>query len=249
MKAMRRTILCLLAVVVIPFLACPSVLAQEPSPAEKAIEQFDGALKEKNDEAIAGAIGVLIDAYIAEGTSDAEKSKIVDSLGKALKYVGPDGQITMKAAQGLGGMGEDAAKVLASVMRDRRFRKEESLKPAYLSMIRALGATKSEREYKTLVDLLNDKDFDVIAAAAEALGNYDDVKLTTRKRIAEALIKTLDSAYNAAEADPRNTTLRRKYEVIGLPLFGALQKVTGATVGSAPEWRKWYNDNKKKRWD
>jgi len=227
----------------------PAGFAQDETPTSKAVEQMEQALDAKDDAAVSQGVAGLIDAYLAQGTTDDEKKKIVDSLGKALRFAGKDGKVAIQAAQGLGGMGEDAAKVLSAALNDKRFRKDEVYKEAYLAIIRALGTTKSEREAKTLMDLLKDKDNYVIAAAAEGLGNYTDVKQTTRKRVAEALIKTLDSAFNAAEADPRNTTLQKKYEVIGGPLFTSLQKVTGASVGSAPEWRKWFNDNKKKNWD
>jgi ATP:corrinoid adenosyltransferase len=221
----------------------------EESAVDKTIEAMETAMKERKDEAVGEGIDTLIDLYIQQGASESDKGKIVNALGKALRHVGEGDQITMKAAQGLAGMGEDAAKELAAAMKDRRFRKDEELEDAYLAMIRALGATKSLRESKILMDLLKDKNFEVIAAAADALGNYNDVKLAYRKRIAEAMIKALDSAYNSAKADPRNTTLQKKYEIVGTPLFVSLQKVTGASVNSPEDWRKWYNDNKKKRWD
>ena len=87
-------------------------------------------------------------------------------------------------------MGIGAAKPLVSTMKDKRFRKDEKLKDAYLAMIQALGQTKSEKDYKVLTNLLKDKDNFVIATAAEALGNYNDVKLTIRKKETWELILT-----------------------------------------------------------
>lgn len=252
MQAMRRAVvgfgLCA-ALIASPLFAQDD--AAKPS-AEDTAEMLEKALKSKDAEKAKAAISELIGSYIDAIEAEDEKAQatVIEALGKALSFRDGDGTVISAAALGLGGMGEDAAKPLSAAVKDRRLRKEESLKPAYLNCIRALGQTRSLRDIKTLGDLLNDKDFDVIAAGAEALGNYngEDMKQTIRKKVAEDLIKALDSAYNAAEADPRNTTLQRKYEIVGPPLMSSLQKVTGASVGAAPDWRKWFNDNKKKRW-
>lgn len=258
-QAMRRPVVALgrcAAVLLCATLVAGPLFAQDDAAkptAESAAEQLQKALKSKQIEnaktAISELIGVYIDAYDAK--DEKAQATVIEALGKALSFRGGDGSVISAAALGLGGMGQDAAKPLSSAVKDRRLRKEERLKPAYLNCIRALGQTKSLRDIKTLGDLLNDKDFDVIAAAAEAMGYYngEDMKQSVRKKVAEDLIKALDSAYNAAEADPRNTTLQRKYEIVGPPLQSSLQKVTGASVGAAPEWRKWFNDNKKKRWN
>ncbi len=222
-----------------------SASAQGVSDATKTL---DDALKSKNADAVSSGISALISAYI-DAEKEADKTAAVNSLAKTLKFYGGDGKCIIEAAQGLSGMGAPAAKPLASALKDKKLRKEPKLKEAYLACIRALGATKSVRDSKTLINLLKDKDFYVVAAAADALGNYNDVKLNYRRSIAEQMVNALDSAYNAAQADPRNTTFQKRYEIIGVPLMTALSKVTGASPGGAPEWRKWFNDNKKKRWN
>lgn len=245
-----RNGLALLAVAFLAFGVQPVFAADEKLDA--ATEKLDEALKKKDSEGAQSAIDELIGLWIdADGADDdATKKTVVSSLSKVLKWRGEDPMVIVKGAQALGDMGEDAAKPLVAATKDSKLRKDEKFKPALLQCIRALGATRSERNVKTLTSLLKDKDFEVIAVAGEALGNFDSrAKLRTRKMVAEELIKTLTSAYGATESDPRNTTLRQKYEIISIPILTALQRVTGASVGTPPEWRKWYNDNKKKRWN
>jgi len=236
-------------IVLLGALALPATAQKETSAVEKAAAQLEEAMDANDVEAASEAVSAVIGAYI-DAKTDSDKEDAIAALAGALRFHEGKGRVIQLAAQGLGGMGEDAAKPLAGALNDRKLRKEESLRPAYLACIRALGQTKSRRQVKDLLDLLNDKDFEVIAAAADALGHYDsETDLRIRRKVAEELIKTLTSAYSAAEADQRNTTLQRKYEVIGTPIMVALQNVTGASVGSPPEWRKWFNDNKRKRWD
>lgn len=232
--------------------AFPAYGQDELSGAAGASARLSAALKAKNVEEAKAAVSDFIKAYIdaKDAENDKEVTACIDGLAKALSFLEGDGAVVVDAAMALGGMGPDAAKPLSNALKNSKLRKEENLLGAYTAVIRALGQTQSVRDFKTLSKLLTDKNNYVIAAAAEALGNYDSsVKLSVRRSVAEALVKTLDQAYNAAEANPGKPTLQKKFEVVGPPLQAALSRVTNASVGAPNEWRKWLNDNKKKRWN
>ena len=67
-----------------------------------------------------------------------------------------------------------------------------------------------------------------------------------RKEIVERLVRTLESAHNAASSsNPPDTEAQKKYSIIGGPLIESLQKLTGQNIRQPNEWNTWWNKNKK----
>ncbi len=214
------------------------------SPLEVSLAAAEAALKDKNADASTKALIDLVEVYKSEKTTEKDKKRIVDVVGKFLRS--SEVKVEKAGADALGGMGADGAKVLKATLSEKETR-DESRKEFRLSLIENLGRTKQTSESKTLLNLLKDKDSDVIASAARALANYNDAKEMVRKEIAKEMINILDGAYNKA-ADNRDTAAVKKFDTIRDPMITSLQAVTGASVSAAGDWRKWYNDNKNKKW-
>jgi HEAT repeat protein len=224
--------------------AKPAAESPEKERLEAAITGADAALKDKNAEGATKALIDLGDIYKNVKLEDKDKKRIVEVVGKFLKS--PDSKVQKSGADALGNMGADGAKLLKAALSEKDL-KENDKKEVRIAVIENLGRTKETSESKTLLNLLKDKDNDIIAAAAKGLGNFHDAKESVRKDIAKEMINILDSAYNGAN-DPKNTTAVKKFDVIRDPMMSSLSAITGASQANAGDWRKWYNDHKNSKW-
>ena len=106
-----------------------------------------------------------------------------------------------------------------------------------------------------LSDLIRfDEDAEVVAEAADALAGFTTAKLELRKIAVKRLLDLYDSTWNLKESvktDKRDKILRRKatarYKVYGKSLRFALQALAGVQLTRPQEWRRWWNENKKKK--
>jgi HEAT repeat protein len=241
-------------------LSLPLALGALPLPdddpaVEEAIEALKTALKDKQDDTAVATIDRL--TVLARDAGPKDKKKIAKGVGETFgaKRVPREGESKdevfrafVAAAASLGQMGDEGVGPLVRALEQRSFRHEPALRAKILA---ALGATKSEKATKPLLDMLEDKDYDLIAAAADALGNYDKAPLPPRKEIVERLVRHLESAANAANPSSPQvdaSEARRKYDRIGGPLLSTLAKLTGQDFRDPLEWVKWWNDNKKRPW-
>ncbi|MBI1848862.1 MAG: HEAT repeat domain-containing protein [Planctomycetes bacterium] len=222
----------------------PAADSPEKTRLETSLTAAETALKDKDADGATKALIDLGDIYKNVKLEDKDKKRIVESVGKFLRS--SEAKVQKSGAEALGNMGSDGAKYLKAALGDKDL-KENDRKEVRLAVVESLGRTKDPSESKTLLNLLKDKDSDVIAAAARGLGHYNDAKEGVRKDIAKEMINILDSAYNGAN-DPKNTTAIKKFDVIRDPMMTALNSITGHTVNNAGEWRKWYNDNKNNKW-
>ncbi|HET6203402.1 MAG TPA: HEAT repeat domain-containing protein [Planctomycetota bacterium] len=218
----------------------------------EAIEALKKAVKGKDDAAAIGVIDQLTQK--AKGAGPKDRGKIASGVASSFDAVRVpvEGQnksetfrLYVAAAVSLGTMKDEGVKPLLGAVDNRRFRHEVELRAA---MVEAVGATKSPAAVKPLLDLLDDKDYPIIIAAAHALANYHDAKEPDRKRVAEVLVKQLESAHGQAEQNANEGEARRKYDAVGPSFMDALAKVTGEEIRQPQAWVKWWNDNKKKKW-
>jgi len=232
----------------------PAVFPDDDPAVEEALDALKSSLKEKEDETAVGTIDRLT-VFFRDGGSKDQK-KIAKGVGDSFGVTrvpregdNPDEvfRVYYAASASLGQMGDEGVPYLLKGLDQRKFRHEPRLRAAILA---ALGTTKSDRAVKPLLDMLKDKDYDLIAAAADSLGNYDRSPEGLRKTIVEQLVKHLESSANAANpASPQiDSEARRKYDRIGGPLLATLGKLAGQDFRDALEWVKWWNDNKKKPW-
>ncbi len=239
-----RPVATALAAALVFSLACPvspARAAEEDEIAEK-ISTLEAAIKSKNEQDVMSTIDLLLDKV-----RDQEKDhkRAAEAIAKALSFDTSKAQIhAAKALADLGSVGSAALKKAAN---SKDIRSEEEKKEVYLAFIDAIGKTGDEDNVDFLMKLLKDKDSDVIAAAATSLKYYSRASGTVRKDVVGSLVTILEGSYGASQGG-RDSTALKKYETISTPMLQTLQELTGQRIGTPPEWRKWFNENKKKKW-
>ena len=131
-----------------------------------------------------------------------------------------------------------------------RLKKEEVVR---IGVCRALEGSADPKGVESIIDLLRDKEDRVIAAAAEAAGAYRYSKESIRKELFERVMGLYVSTWNLKNTvDPNLKKEQRraelKWEIIEKPMERTLQLLSNVTQNSPPEWRRWWNKNKNKRW-
>ena len=93
-----------------------------------------------------------------------------------------------------------------------------------------------------------------IGAAAEAAGAYRYAKESIRKYLFKTILGIYAGTWN--QKNSINPDLKKekrraeqKWELIESPMEKALQLLSNVTQNSPPEWRRWWNKNKGKRWE
>ena len=89
----------------------------------------------------------------------------------------------------------------------------------------------------------------MVAAAANALSNFGEVDLETRKTVFETVLKYLMSARGQTDGNPNDTVARQRYDVIAAPMITALQKLSKHDERDPAKWQTWWNKNKRDNWD
>jgi hypothetical protein len=205
---------------------------------------------EKDAEAI-GVLDKLVTEFAASGPKD--RAAIVEATAKCfdvkrtkeLEEGVPDDRLYQAAAVALGTMGPESVKPLTALIGDKTHRKNMRLQQA---LALSLGKTKSIEGLKTLLGLMKHKDAPMQAAGADALANFHDAPLETRKEIFEELLKTMMDQ-KAKTDDVTNQEAQERWNVISGPILQTLQKLTGHAETDPVQWQAWWNDNKKKDWD
>ncbi len=216
------------------------------------LDEFAGHVKargEKDAEAI-GVIDKLLPEYPNSGPKD--RAAIVKALvdcfdakrTKELEEGIPDDRLFQAAATALGEMGPESAKPLSALIGDKAHRKNSRLQQR---LALALGKTKSPEGLKTLLGLLKHKDAPMQAAGAEALANFFDAGLETRKTIFEELLRTLMDQ-KAKKDNVTDLEAQERWNTIAGPIQETLQKLSGHGETNPDQWLRWWNDNKKKDW-
>lgn len=227
-------------------------IADERPEVKALLEELAGYVKakgEKDPEAI-GVMDKLLPEFPNSGPKD--RAAIVDALvdcfaAKRTKEIEegiPDDRLYQAAATVLGEMGPESAKPLSALIGDKAHRKNLRLQQR---LALALGKTKSPEGLKTLLGLTKHKDAPMQAAGAEALANFFDADLDTRKAIFEELLRTMMDQ-KAKKDNVTDLEAQERWNTIAGPILEALQKLSGHGETDPDQWLRWWNDNKKKDW-
>lgn len=243
-----------------PTPSAPPVVQEEDEVPDKRpevkelIDELKAHLKKKGkeDEQAITVMDSLTQEFERSGPKD--RGYIVDALEGAFgqkrpKEIAegvPDSRIYDAAAVALGGMAPESVKPLIKLIDNKNIKK---LLNTRARVIQSLGKTKSLDGVKTLRDLLKDKDVEIIAAAAQALGYFDEAPLDERKDAFEDLLKALMSAKGNMDSDPQDLIARERYYAIAASIITTLGELTGHDERVPEEWQRWWNKNKKKDWD
>ncbi|MEZ5979522.1 MAG: HEAT repeat domain-containing protein [Planctomycetota bacterium] len=254
-------------------LGAPRAVAQdeeeekEDNRAEVAtlIEQLEGHLKargEEDDEAIR-VIRDLSVEFDNSGPKDRKAiakivAECVEVKRKELAEDVPDQKLQTEAAKAMGGFGEEGGDLLLKLVDSKEL---EGKAKAQRETILSLGRTKHEKGVKVLVKMLDDKNYEVEGAAAQALGNYSDAKEKVRKDIVEALLKKIVplsdlmedsgdySGTGQADSNEDFEEKRKEYEALASGTMSSLALLTGHSEEDFRGWQAWWNDNKREKWD
>ena len=123
-----------------------------------------------------------------------------------------------------------------------------------IGICRALEGSTDPAGVETVLDLLRDRDDTVIAAAADAAGAYRYAKESVRKDLFKTIMGIYVSTWNLKNSvDPELKVQKRraedKWEIVEKPMERALQLLSNTTPNDPPAWRRWWNKNKKKKWE
>lgn len=250
--------------------AVPVIVASAPAPAAVVALQ-DDEVPDKRDD-IKELLDTFSDHVKARGEEDREAIAIIDQLVQEYGNLGPkdrasvvkevsdslkakrkdnddgtaDNRLFRAAAVSLGEMGPESAKALSSWIGDKRHRKDLTLQT---DLVKSLGKTRDEKGIKTLVGLLDHHEAALQAASAEALANYSEFDLKTRKDIFEAVLKVLTAIKGRTDSDINDIIARERYDTISASMITTLQVLSGHNERRPEEWQRWWNKNKKKNWD
>lgn len=150
-------------------------------------------------------------------------------------------RIWKAALFGFGQMGSDGAKFLWKAFDDKRFNKDVAFRALCVQQV---GFTKDETQMTPLLDMLDYKDEEVIAAAGEALAQFESAPGKKRHEAVGQLVKHLESYYNAA-TDLNDSNSKRIYRKVREPLTRALRNLSGESFSDPLDWTRWWNKNKK----
>ena len=264
---MRQLVLTLLVAL---FAGVPVLAAAAPAPAaplqdeetpivdkrpevKELLETFKAHTKKrgKEDEEAIAVLDKLYQEFPESGPKD--RAAIVKAVEKSFKEKRndelspgvPDDRLYMAAATVLKDMGPESVKPLMGLI-GKAHKKNLRLQAR---LILSLGNTRHLDAVKTLTDLLKNKDAEVQAAGAQALGLYDEAPLKARKTMFEELLKTLMGVKGQMDSDPQNIEARERYYAIAAPIVASLGSLSGHDEREPEAWQRWWNKNKKADWD
>lgn len=237
----------------------------------------DPAAGKTPDKEVAEQIAVLKEAHAdkkfaqdARGVEAIDKLLIKSKAGmepkdqtamvKALESVLTTGklrptdqtQLYVGAAQALGYCGVEGAKVLKDAYTNKRYPEKAEWVPLREQLLRNLGRTKDESMVKFLVnEATRSPEPALMAAAGEALGNYEESKEPLRKEIVSELLRkygslsemasNLGTNIEAQNAQERVSAIKDKWHT-------SMGKLTKQSFTTFRDWQAWYNKNKGLPW-
>ncbi|MBK6942759.1 MAG: hypothetical protein IPH13_21510 [Planctomycetes bacterium] len=244
------------------FVIVASALAQDPPAAASAvpddsIKSIEAALKErksadedvrsKADEKAVAAVDQLLMNY--KSFDEAGKKKAlgaVTDLFSVRTTVDTENRLYGAAAAFCSDIGDEGVPPLEKALKLKHLEKRIDVQEI---LIQSLAKHKKEKHVDMFLDLLKGDQNRVIVSATRALGEYRDADGKLRKRIVEGLVKTYANV-NALDVREKgkNPVWHERLQDIEVPMNETLGVLTLQSFQSAPEWEKWFNDNRAARW-
>lgn len=251
---------------VLPLVFAPAaVLAAPPRPAviedvpdkrpevEKLCEEMKAHVGKggAQDQDAVAVVDKLLQEYRNSGPKD--RAMIVAALSKNFEAKRReneagvrDNRIFRASAVALGQMGTDATKAITKWIGAKDHKKDI---PVQSDLIHALGKTKDKAAVPDLIGLLEHKDAPLVGAAADALAEFADADLETRKKGFEGMLKVLMSAKGAKDSNLNDGIARDRYDTIASPIITSLTRLSKHDERDPDKWQNWWNKNKGKNWD
>lgn len=232
------------------------VSAQESTEPKPLLDRLAAALKRCRDhdddvraEAQSEVVSTLDELLLRFPKLDPkEQAKVVKAVGSVFRARLPEDENGpyLAAAAALSEMGPAALKALLSAYKLKHIEKRPEVRAI---LVEAIGKHRDPKQVPFLTKLLKENENEVVVAAIRALGEYRDADVKLRKKIVEALVKEYANvnALNVREKG-KNPVWRERLLAIEVPMNEALSALTLQSFETAPEWQKWWNDNRNKKW-
>lgn len=227
-------------------LAAASLTAQSSEAAKEAIAGLKGAFKEKIPTDISHFSNKCAELW--GESDDKQKTEMQKLVKRGLRNPDRDVRVSSVAAiiKMKGGKkdkwGAKATDLLAAVLKLKPTQKDID----YMDrIVRAIGSIANKKGVPILTKLLKYKNYDIVAAAGEALGGYKDSDLKIKKEAVKEILKIYGSIANQAR-EPRNTTAQRRLRTIQKSMEMTLKTLTGQNIVGAYRWQQWWNNTGKK---
>ena len=229
------------------------VADKRPEVAE-LIDTFKDHIKKKGkeDEQAIEVLDRLYQEFEKSGPKD--RASIVKALEgsfkakrtKELSEGVPDDRLYYASATALGDMAPESVKPLMGLIGHKSHRSNLRLQAR---LAESLGKTEDVRGVDTLMDLLKNKDGEMQAAGADALGYYSAAEEKVRKEIFKGLLDVMMGLKAEKDLDPQDIAAQDRWNLIQGPFLASLKKITGHDENDPEGWQRWWNKNKKADWD
>lgn len=226
--------------------------APKPNPDSQAItEAVEGlkkAQKEKLEQDQIHFIKILAEKWA--NVDDKSRREVLNLAERNFKAKGQDVRdATVESLSKMtGGEKDRDAEEATKILIEERGKKSTEENPTYFGLVCvAIGKLHHAKGVPVLTKLMQYKDFDVVAAAAEGLGHYRDAPIDLKKEVVESLLKAYTGASNQYARDPRDSTAKERVTKISPAMEISLKALTGRQdITKSDAWWKWWNDTGKK---
>jgi hypothetical protein len=137
-----------------------------------------------------------------------------------------------------------------SLLKKVAFKKEPGNDDELTLQMRALaaiGAYAQSKYIDSIAEQTKQRNQKLAEAAYLSFSNYGIAKGKVRKKVAEALMKRLESEYPSASADKNpGEAAKKRWAALQMPIVRAMQAVCHEpTINDIANWREWWKENKK----
>ena len=215
------------------------------APAKNQVPEVGQFLKAGDTKA---ALGLLKE--IGTHKKNHEEAKSLVSLIRNRKFKKPPEvmEACFLALQGIGS--RKVTRPVLALLDHSTLKKDTTVR---VGVCRALSGSADPKAVEPLIDLMRDREDAVVAAAGEAAGAFRYNKESIRKDLFKTILGIYESTWNLKNSvnpdlKKERSRAERKWEIIEAPMERSLQLLSNITQNSPPEWRRWWNKNKKKKW-
>ena len=203
------------------------IKAEKPNEAIKVLQEI-GKLRKNDDEAVA-----LV--KFIRSAKPKRPPEVMEAAFVALKGIGS----------------RKVTRSLIALFKHSRLKKDPRVR---MGILIALSGSADPKAVDEITDRMRDPDDHVVGAAVEAAGAYRYASVAIRKELFKSVVGVYEPTWNMKESiKPDQKTQRqraeRKWEIIAKPSERSLRLLSNTTQEDPPAWRRWWNKNKRKRWE
>ncbi len=222
------------------------LLFAAPAAGQNQVPEVVTLLKAEKHEQ---AIKLLLE--IAKHKRNDEEAVALVKLIRAAKPKRPP-EVMDAAFLALKGIGSrKVTRSLLALFKHSRLKKDPRIRKGICV---ALGGSADPKAVDELTDRMRDPNDHVIGAAIEAAGAYLYSSEAIRKEMFKAVVGVYEPTWNMKESIKPDEKMKRqraerKWEIIAKPSERSLRLLSNTTQEDPPAWRRWWNKNKRRKWE